>query len=166
MTLPVPRLAPVRKVHIWSAEVTCSRTAEGVLYIRPRENLGPYPRNLLERLEHWAAVAPDRVFMAQRDGSGDWRTLTYAQARAGARGVAQALLDRGLSVERPVAILSGNDLEHLQLGLGAMYAGIPYSPISPAYSLISTDYGKLRYILGLLTPGLVFVAEPQSFAKA
>jgi feruloyl-CoA synthase len=162
--------APVRKVHIWKPEVVCSTTPEGVIYVRPRQELGAYPRNLLERLEHWAAVAPDRVFMAERDEAGNWRCLTYSQARKGARDVAQALLDRGLSVERPVAILSGNDLEHLQLGLGAMYAGIPYAPISPAYSLISTDYGKLRYILGLLTPGLVFVADAPStkgsFAKA
>jgi len=158
--------APVRKVDIWKPEVTCSRTPEGVLYVRPRQELGAYPGNLLERLEHWAEVTPDRAFMAQRDLSGKWLTLTYAQARAGARDVAQALLDRGLRVERPVAILSGNDLEHLQLGLGAMYAGIPYAPVSPAYSLISSDYGKLRYILGLLTPGLVFMADAAPFARA
>jgi feruloyl-CoA synthase len=158
--------APVRKVDIWKPAVSCSYTPEGVLYVRPRQELGAYPGSLLERLEHWAAVTPDRVFMAQRDGSGAWRSLTYAQARTGARNVAQALLDRGLSVERPVAILSGNDLEHLQLGLGAMYAGIPYAPVSTAYSLISRDYGKLRHILGLLTPGLVFAAEPALFAPA
>lgn len=170
MTQP-SRFAPVRKVEIWKPEVVCSRTAEDVLYVRAQEELEAYPRNLLERLEHWAAMAPDRVFMAQRstspEAAGDgWRTLTYAQARAGARSVAQALLDRGLSVERPVAILSGNDLEHLQLGLGAMYAGIPYAPVSPAYSLISQDYAKLRYILNLLTPGLVFAADRTAFAKA
>ena len=168
MTQPVTtaQAAPVRRVRIWKPEVDWSRTPSGVLYVRPRQELGAYPRNLLERLEHWAKTAPDRVFMAQRDASGDWRKLTYAQARAGARNVAQALLDRGLGVEHPVAILSGNDLEHLLLGLGAMYAGIPYAPVSPAYSLVSTDFGKLRHILGLLQPGLVFVADPAPFAKA
>ncbi len=63
--------------------------------------------------------------------------------------------------ERPVAILSDNDLEHLTLALGAMWAGVPYAPVSPAYSLVSQDYGKLRHILGIATPGLVFASRPR-----
>jgi feruloyl-CoA synthase len=165
-TAPSWTMAPVRDVRIWNPEVTWMRTAAGVTYVRPVQELGAYPDNLLERLEHWASVAPERVFLAQRDRAGDWRTLTYAQTRAGARNIAQALLDRGLSVDRPVTILSGNDLEHAQLGLGAMYAGIPYAPISPAYSLISSDFGKLRHIIDLLTPGLVFVSDAEPFRKA
>jgi feruloyl-CoA synthase len=104
--------------------------------------------------------------MGQRDGTGNWRTLTYAQFRAAARNVAQALLHRNLSVERPIATLSGNDLEHAILGFAAYYAGIPYAPISTAYSLVSSDFGKLRYIFDLLTPGLVFVSEAPPFRKA
>ncbi len=86
--------------------------------------------------------------------------------RASARNVAQALLERPLSAERPIAILSGNDLEHAALGLGAMYAGIPFAPISPAYSLVSSDFGKLRLIFDILTPGLVFVSSGAPFRKA
>jgi feruloyl-CoA synthase len=157
--------APVRSVRMWRPDVTVTSN-QGATYVRPVAQLGPYPAKLTERLEHWAVHAPDRVFMAERDTSGDWRTLTYSQARAAARNVAQALLDRGLSVERPIAILSGNDLEHALLGLGAMYAGIPYAPISPAYSLLSSDFGKLRHILRLLTPGLVYAADPKAFGKA
>src|SRR5438128_2656173 len=103
--------APLRDVRIWSPEVICTRTESGVTYLRPVQDLGAYPKNLMDRLEHWASAAPERVFLAQRDRSGDWRTLTYAQARAGARNIAQSLLDRGLTVDRPVTILSGNDLE-------------------------------------------------------
>ena len=62
-------------------------------------------------------------------------------------------------------ILSDNDLEHLQLALGAMLAGVPYASISPAYSLVSQDYGKLRHIVDQLTPGLVFASGP-AYAKA
>ena len=61
--------APVRDVHIWNPEVTWTRTEAGVLYVRPVQELGAYPDNLLERLEHWASVAPERVFLAQR---GSW----------------------------------------------------------------------------------------------
>ena len=98
--------------------------------------------------------------------NGEWRTVTYAQMRASARNVAQALLHRPLSAERPIAILSGNDIEHAALALGAMYAGIPFAPISPAYSLVSSDFGKLRLIFDILTPGLVFISDGAPFRKA
>ena len=41
-----------------------------------------------------------------------------------------------------------------------MLAGVPFAPVSPAYSLLSQDHGKLRHILGMLTPGLVFASGP------
>ena len=140
--------------------------------VRPLHPLGPYPDKLTERLDYWAAHAPDRVFIGERyqsverDPAGAWRTATYAQMRTSARNVAQALLQRPLSADRPIAILSGNDIEHAVLGLGAMYAGIPFAPISPAYSLVSSDFGKLRLIFDILTPGLVFVSAGAPFRKA
>ncbi len=115
---------------------------------------------------HWAAAAPDRVFLAQRDAAGGWRSLTYAQTLTAVRSVAAALLDRDLSVDRPIVILSGNDIEHALLGLAAMHVGIPYAPISVPYSLMSQDFGKLKAIIGILTPGLVFAADGAAFARA
>ena len=158
--------APFRDVRFGPRDVTMTRDASGTIYVRPTHALGPYPAKLTQKLDHWARQTPDRIFMAQRDGSGNWRTLTYAQFRSAARNVAQALLNRNLSPERPIAILSGNDLEHAVLGFAAYYAGIPYAPISTAYSLVSSDFGKLRYIFDLLTPGLVFVSEAAPFRKA
>src|SRR6185436_18739763 len=93
-------------------------------------------------------------------------TLSYLQAFEKSRSVGEALLAKGLSAERPLVVLSGNDLEHALLHLGAMYAGIPYAPISPAYSLLSTDFAKLRSIFELLTPGLVFASDREAFGKA
>src|SRR5262249_28536639 len=153
--------APLRDVRMWSPEVNLTRAEGGVIYVRAVEPLGSYPARITDRLDYWAGHAPGRLFMAQRDAGGNWRTLTYEEARDAARRIAQALLDRNLGIDRPVAILSGNDLEHMQLSLAAMYAGIPYAPISPAYSLLSTDFGKLRYILNLLTPGLIFVCDTE-----
>ena len=63
-------------------------------------------------------------------------------------------------------ILSGNCIEHALVGLAAMHVGVPYAPISPAYSLMSSDFGKLRSIVELLTPGLVFVNDGKPFARA
>src|SRR6185295_11758155 len=119
-----------------------------------------------ERLVHWANETPGQIFLAKRDVSGNWRTLAYAQTLALVRILGQALLDRGLNAERPLAILSGNDLEHALLALAALHVGVPYAPISPAYSLVSTDHAKLRYVLELLTPGLVFAASGEEYAKA
>jgi len=158
--------APVRQVSIGPSDVVIERTAGGVMYARSPHPLGPYPEKLTESLDHWAATAPDRTFMAKRASGGDWRRLTYGEAREKARAIGQALVDRGLSAERPIAILSGNDLEHALIGLGAMYAGIPYAPISPAYSLVSSDFAKLRHIFHLLTPGLVFAASGAHFQRA
>jgi feruloyl-CoA synthase len=158
--------APVRQVLFPPSDVETSTGPDGSLVVRPLQPLGPYPDKLTERLDHWKEHAPDRVFLAERNASGQWKTATYAQMRASARNVAQALLDRPLSAERPVAILSGNDIEHAVLGLGAMYAGIPFAPISPAYSLVSSDFGKLRLIFDILTPGLVFVSAGSPFRKA
>jgi feruloyl-CoA synthase len=148
------------------ADVETSRRPDGSLVVRPLHPLGPYPDKLTERLDHWAAAAPERVFLAERKRNGAWRTANYSQMRARARSVAQALLNRPLSADRPIAILSGNDIEHAILGLGAMYAGIPFAPISPAYSLVSSDFGKLRLIFDILTPGLVFVSAGAPFRRA
>ena len=108
------------------------------------------------------------MFLAEREhgGAKGWRKVTYAQARDAARSVAQGLIDRGLSVERPVAILSGNSVDHALLGLGAMIAGVPYAPVSAPYSLVSRDFAKLRAIMAALTPGLVFVDDGDPFAAA
>src|ERR1700722_8286651 len=158
--------APVRQVRFPPADVECTTRPDGSLVVRPLHPLGPYPDKLTERLDHWAIHAPDRIFLAERDRNGEWRSATYAQMRASARDVAQGLLERPLSAERPIAILSGNDIEHAVLALGAMYAGIPFAPISPAYSLVSSDFGKLRLIFDILTPGLVFVSPGAPFYKA
>ena len=138
----------------------------GALYLRSSHPLGAYPRTMTERLDYWAARAPQRVFLAQRAADGSWLRLTYAQARARARRVAAALLERRLSAERPLAVLSGNDLEHALLELAAMYIGVPYAPVSPAYSLISTDFAQLRRVMELVTPGLVYVSNRAQFQRA
>ena len=164
--MPAPTETPVRQVRIAPSEVVIERSPGGIIYARSPQPLGPYPEKLTESLDHWAQVAPDRTFMAKRRPDGEWRRLSYACARESAMCIAQTLVARGLSVDRPVAILSGNDLEHALLGLGALYAGIPYAPISPAYSLVSSDFAKLRHIFELLTPGLVFAASGTHFRRA
>lgn len=136
----------------------------GVQYLQADQSLGAYAHRMTERLVHWAAVAPDRTFVARRarnaDGSsGDWVRISYREALHTARAIGQALLQRGLSPERPVALLSENSLEHAMLALGCLYVGIPYCPVSPPYSLVSKDFEKLRHVMATLTPGLVFATD-------
>jgi feruloyl-CoA synthase len=157
---------PMRPVRLGPRDVVVDRRPDGTIYLRSPFLLAEYPKKLTDRLKHWAETAPDRVFVADRDQRGEWRKVTYSETLHAARAIGTALLKRNLSAERPIVILSGNDVDHAMLGLAAQYIGVPYAPVSPAYSLVSGDFGKLRYIIKLLTPGLVFVADGSAFAKA
>jgi feruloyl-CoA synthase len=157
---------PVRPVRLARAEVTVERRPDGALVLRSPHALGEYPDKLTRKLEFWAGVAPDRILFAQRAPGGGWRSVSYAQTLQQVRRIGAALLRRDLTPERPVMILSGNDIEHALFGLAANYVGIPYAPISPAYALISSDFGKLRHIVNLITPGLVFAADGAAYARA
>jgi feruloyl-CoA synthase len=157
---------PLRAISFGDPAVSIERTSDGTIYLRPKEQLGEYPRRLTDRLHHWAKETPDRIFMAERVAGGGWRKLTYAELLTSSRHIASALLHRGLSPERPVVILSGNSIDHALIAFGALYAGVPFCPVSPAYSLISRDYGKLSYLMKLLTPGLVFADDADKFSDA
>jgi feruloyl-CoA synthase len=156
---------PLRTISFGDPAVTIDRRNDGTIYLRPKIALGDYPARITDRLHHWAEMEPERIFMAERDGGG-WRSITYAQLLASARRIASGLLARDLSPDKPIVILSGNCIDHALVAFGALYAGIPFSPVSPAYSLISKDYGKLGFLMKLLTPGLVFADDAARFADA
>jgi feruloyl-CoA synthase len=150
------------------ARVEVGRRPDGTLVLRSPVPLGEHARCVGDWLVAWARRAPERVLLAERDGAGGWRRVTYAQALDAAVRVGAALLARGLGPGRPVAILSDNGVDHALVTLGAMHVGVPAAPVSPAYSLLSRDFGKLRAIFELVEPGLVFVAgaDPGRFAPA
>ena len=159
-------LAPFRKARLGPRDTVFRRETDGGFRLHSPHALGPYPTALTDRLIHWARVAPNRIFVARRGLDGAWRKLDYATVYDKVRHIGQALLDRKLSPERPIAILSENGIEHLLLALAAQHVGIPYAPISPPYSLVSSDFGKLRYVMKLLTPGLIFAANGTKYARA
>jgi feruloyl-CoA synthase len=167
MTEPMPRqVTSLKDVPLLPAEVMIDRRADGSILARAPQPLGAYPAKTTVWLEHWAREGTDRPFIAQRDGAGPWNTITYGQTYAAARAIGTALLARPLSAQRPIAILSGNDLGQALLGFAAQMIGVPFAPISPAYALMSQDFGKLRYVLSLLNPGLIYVASGTQFARA
>ncbi len=147
------------------AEVRVEKRADGTTVLRSPQPLVPYARAVGDWLVHWYERAPGRTFIAERKGNG-WRRVSYRDALSDARRIGQALLNLKLDATKPVAILSDNGVDHALLALGAMHVGVPVAPISPAYSLMSKDFAKLKYIFDLLKPGLVFTAEPEKFAPA
>lgn len=155
-----------RSIRFGSDRVDIRQDERGNTRVTASQPLDAYPSRMTDRLLHWAQETPQRTFMAKRDGARHWRHVSYLEALDCARRIGQGLLDRGLSAERPVVILSDNDLEHAMLALGCQFVGIPYAPISPAYSLLSQDFEKLKHVIGMLTPGLVFASSGMKFAKA
>src|SRR5512134_1870390 len=155
-----------RNLRFAPPKVEVEKRADGSMLLRSPQKLGPYARCVTEWLVQWSDRAPDRVFLAERSPSGSWRKMSYRETYGAVRRIAQALLDRGLGPERPVAILSDNGVDHALLALGAMHVGIPAAPISPAYSLMSKDFGKLKAIFELVKPGLVYAADAQRFGPA
>ena len=154
------------KLNFAPARVEREDLPGGAFILRSPMTLEPYAATLCEHLEGWAEKAPDRPFLAQRDGSGGWRKVAYAEAHQLARSIAQALLDRNIPAERPIMIVADNGIDHALLMFGGLYAGIPVSPISPPYALMSSDYGKLKHVLDVLDPSIIYVPDGERFAKA
>lgn len=138
----------------------------GHTYVRAEQALKDYPERMTDRLVHWAHTKPEHIWMARRGPDGQWIKISYREAWDKAQRIGQALLDRGLGVDRPVAILSENSLEHALLALGAMTVGVPFCAVSTAYSLMSQDYEKLRHVLQTITPGLVYASDWSKYGKA
>ena len=146
-------------------EVRVERRADGAMVLRSPQKLGAHARAVGEWLLRWAQAAPQRTFLAER-ADGGWRKVSYRETLELVRRIGQGLLDRGLDRSRPVAILSDNSIDHALLALGAMHVGVPVAPVSPAYSLMSKDFAKLKAIFELLRPGLVWAADAAKFAPA
>ena len=146
--------------------VSIERHRDGSVILRSPQPLREYATNPGCLLFEWAARTPEQVFLAERDPDGGWRTVSYAEAARAASSVAQALIDRGLDQSRMVMVLSGNGIDHALMMLGSFLAGVPICPVSPAYSLISADYGRLKHIHRLIEPALLYVASFEAFRPA
>ena len=170
MHSPAPQTgaAPVRPIAFAKPSVIRELRPDGAVVLRAAAPLKPYDPSLARLFRAAVEIAPGRIFLAERAqaGANSWRTLTYAQARATVDALAQALIERGLSAERPVMVLSGNAIDHALIMVAGYTAGVPVAPVSVAYSLQSEDHAKLKEIFALLRPGLLYVADTGPFAKA
>jgi feruloyl-CoA synthase len=157
---------PFRRTNFVEPLVDVERRADGTLILRSPRALGQIERNLIAYLRRWSGTTPDQPMLAERGPDKSWRKVTYAEMRRMADATGQALLDRGLGPDKPLMILSGNSIEHAALTLGAMTVGVPVAPVSVAYSLMSRDHGKLKYVFDLVRPAAIFVQQGRMFEAA
>lgn len=158
--------APYRPVALAEPDVEVREGTDGSLYLKSPDPLRAYHRQVGIPLREWASKTPDRTWLAERVADGEWRKLTYARGRELCDRISQALLDRGLGPDRPLMILSENSIHFGVLAMAAMQVGIPVAPISPAYSLVSKDFSKLKPIYELLGPGVIYVEDGRRFEAA
>src|SRR2546423_13783473 len=156
-----------RKIEWLERDIAVERRPDGVIILKSRIPLRPYDRHIPASLAKWASETPERIWLAQRAGEDrQWRKLFYGQAKCTVDALTQALLDLKLDPGSPVAILSGNSIEHALMTLAAMQARLPAAPVSPAYSLMSHDHVKLKYLFSLIQPAVVMVQDGPAFEKA
>ncbi|QPF88381.1 feruloyl-CoA synthase [Bradyrhizobium genosp. L] len=147
--------------------IVADRRSDGSILLRSATPLRASARCVGDWLEHWAGRMPDRVFLGERAGAeAPWTTVTYREALGIVRQAASWILARGLNAERPLVILSDNSIDHALFALAAQHVGVPSAAISPAYSLMSRDFDKLKGMISLLEPGAIYVAGTKPFAAA
>src|SRR5215470_6811813 len=157
---------PLRPIAFARPDIHCETAPDGTIRLRSRTPLAGYEPSLAGMFRAAVERNPSGLFLAERDAGGSWRKLTYGEARPLVDALAAGLVERGLSPQRPLMILSGNGIDHALLTLAGHTAGVPVAPISVAYSLQSQDHAKLKHIAALLEPGLIYVADTAPFAKS
>lgn len=158
---------PFRKVNWLPREIEVDRREGGVIVMKSRFPLMDHDPNLPMALAKWAQQRPDHIWLAQRKGQDrQWRRVSYGEAKRIVDSVTQALLDLKLPEGRPLTVLSGNSIEFALMMMAAMQARIPTAPVSPAYSLMSHDHLKLKYLFDLVKPAAVMVQNGAPFTKA
>jgi len=156
-----------RKIEWLERDIAVERRDDGTMILKSRIPLKAYEKHIPASLAKWAGARGDRTWLAQRAGADrQWRRLSYGEAKRSVDALTQGLLDLGLEQGRPVAILSGNSIEHALMTMAAMQARFPAAPISPAYSLMSQDHVKLKYLFDLIRPAAVMVQDGPTFEKA
>ncbi len=177
MPADTANLPPFRPLPYRGPDIEVRRGENGAVYLTSRSPMGAQPRSIPHALDDRAAIHPERAWLKQRlpnpnpagpgqAGLGPWREVTYGEAAKITRSLAQALLDRGLGPDAPLLILSGNSIEHALMSLAAQRISAPATPISQAYSIMSSDFAKLKHCFEAVKPKAIFVQTMDPFRKA
>lgn len=167
MTAAAATRHDVQKALFANPNIVAERKADGSIWLKSATPLQPYSRCVGDWLEHWAHKTPDTIFLAERaTAEAPWTKLSYRETLQRVRAAASWILAQGMSAERPLAILSDNSIDHAVFMLAAMHVGVPAVSVSPAYSLVSKDFDKLKSMIALLDPGAIYVSSAKMFAPA
>lgn len=148
-------------------DIIADRKPDGSVWLTSATPLQPSARCVGDWLERWARETPGTIFLAERaNADAPWTTLTYGEALRRVRAIAGWILAQNMSAFRPLVILSDNSIDHAVFMLAAMHVGVPAASVSPAYSLVSKDFDKLKSLIALLDPGAIYVASAITFAPA
>ncbi|MEO1405595.1 MAG: AMP-binding protein, partial [Pseudomonadota bacterium] len=160
-------LPPFRALGQKPPDIEVTHGEGGVIYLTPRQKPGDRPRTIGHLIDEKAAEHPDRIFLKERNPeTDDWDEITYGEAQRVTDGLAQAFLDLGANADAPVMALSGNSIRLAMVMLAAHKAGTPIAPISVPYSLMSTDFEKLKHCFGMVKPAIIFVEQLEPFKPA
>ncbi len=169
---PVPDIdvqqdAPFRPVRFGQVGLKVDTRPDGTLILSARAPLVDHDSNLLRVFWAYGHEMPNRTWIARRGGENrDWQSLSYAQGRADVSAVAAWLLRQEIAPGRCVLVLSENSVAHAAWMFGAIAAGVPTCSVSVNYSLLSTDFERLRHIIDLVKPTVIFAEQGAPFARA
>lgn len=158
---------PFKPLPMKGPDAGVERRPDGTVLLWSNHAPGQGPRSIAHLFAQRAAAHPERRYIGQRaPGHGPWRFVTYGEAKRAVDGIAAWLLARGLGQQDAVLILSSNSIEHALMTLGAYTAGVPAAPISPAYSLMSSDHAKLKHCWSTVRPKVVFAQSGAAYGPA
>jgi feruloyl-CoA synthase len=155
-----------KNIRFGSNSTKKTKLPDGSILLNLEETLENFPEKITEKLIYWAEKTPNETFIARRDSENNWVKYSYSDTLKKVKSIAQFLINMNFNEGETIVILSENSLEHALLALAALHVGIPYSPISAPYSLVSNDFGKLKHCLELMTPKVVFAQNGKKFKRA
>lgn len=100
----------------------------------------PPTQSLVHQLAHWATHRPRDPVLHERDASGAWRSLTWADYWDAVRRVAKGLMAMGHAPGEAVAIVGVNRADWVICELGIMAAGGMPAPIYTTSTADQTAY--------------------------
>lgn len=159
-----PHTAPFRDARYAPRALQVERRSDALILRNPM----PYSdavQTTTAPLARWAAEAPERVWLAERDGEG-WRTVTFGEAQRQVAALAGGLAGLGLTRGRPLLILARNGVDHALISYGAMSQGAPIAPVSPQYGLKGADLTRLQHAVERLKPAAVYADDAEAFGDA
>lgn len=160
--------APFKKTLFPSAAMRIERRSDGCILVNPELPLAGYLSNLPKVLDQRAALHPQKTYLAERCGgkNSPWTHASYEEIHTRSQAFAAWLLARHIDKSRSVLILSGNSIAHAVIKYGAMAARIPACPVSVNYALMGGDYGRLKHVIQLVKPAVVFAEQTTLYKKA